>query len=267
MRNRRAITFLGLAIILGLVASFVAQRWLESQRPIALRDGTTTRSVVVARMDAGVGSALSAELVQTADWPEKHVPVGAFAKPSALDGRVVRRALAAGEPVLESSLLPSGAAAGLLSVIGENRRAVSVKVDDVIGVAGFVRPGARVDVLATLRRIDQPNSMPYSKVILQDVPVLAVDQRMEEAKNGEPELVNVVTLEVDPSQSEQLIYSAHEGRLQLALRNPGDNEIVKTSSIGVADLLSTGHRRKNGHIKAGPSVEVLRGSTREIKGL
>jgi Flp pilus assembly protein CpaB len=114
-----------------------------------------------------------------------------------------------------------------------------------------------------LRRVDQSQKLPYSKVVLQDVPVLAIDQKMEEAENGEPKLVSVVTLQVSPEQAEQLIYSSHEGRLQLALRSPADREIVPTTSVGVADVLG-GRRspapalaRKN----SGLGVEVLRGAT------
>jgi pilus assembly protein CpaB len=114
----------------------------------------------------------------------------------------------------------------------------------VIGVAGFVVPGSRVDVMATIRRVDQDRAIPFSKLILQDVRVLAVDQKLEEVKSGEPELVNVVTLEVDPLQAEHLIYAAHEGRLQLALRAPGDDAEIATRSIGVADLLD-GNRPRN----------------------
>jgi pilus assembly protein CpaB len=181
---------------------------------------------------------------------------------------VLRRALAAGEPVLEAYLLPPGSEAGLPGVIDDKYRAVSVKVDPVIGVAGFVRPGARVDVLATLRRVDQPDNIPYSKVILQDVRVLAIDQKLEEAKNGEPELVSVVTLEVAPESAEKLIYSAHEGRLQLALRKPGDDEVVRTDAVGVADLLGRQAAPKPQVARSyAPStqVEVIRGSDRSYK--
>jgi pilus assembly protein CpaB len=101
--------------------------------------------------------------------------------------------------------------------------------------------------MATIRRVDRKRAIPYSKVILQDVRVLAVDQKLEEVKSGDPELVNVVTLEVSPVQAEHLIYAAHEGRLQLALRSPGDDEKVASRSIGVSDLLdgpSSGKAKK-----------------------
>jgi pilus assembly protein CpaB len=262
MQKRRALLFLALSALLATAAVLTARRFVERSRAVVEAPVETTR-VVVVRADVPVGSALSRTQLADVEWPRRLLPQGTFSDPGLLEGRVLRRALAAGEPVLEVSLLPQGAEAGLVSVISEKQRAVSVKVDPVIGVAGFVTPGSRVDVLATLRRVDQSQKLPYSKVVLQDVPVLAIDQKMEEAENGEPKLVSVVTLQVSPEQAEQLIYSSHEGRLQLALRSPADREIVPTTSVGVADVLG-GRRspapalaRKN----SGLGVEVLRGAT------
>ena len=143
-------------------------------------------------------------------------------------------------------------------MIGEDYRAVSVKVDAVVGVAGFVKPGARVDVLATLRRAGQPN---FSNVILQDVRILAVDQTMEQLDDGKPELVNVVTLEVDTEQAQRLVHAAHEGRLQLALRNPGDERLVETRAVGPQDLFGPAPRQpQTRKSPSRPEVEVIRGS-------
>jgi pilus assembly protein CpaB len=218
--------------------------------------------VVIARSDIAIGTALAPHQLETARWARSLVPEGTQATPERLAGRVLRRAVAKGEPILEALLLPEGAKAGLAPVIPEKRRAVSVKVDPVIGVAGFVHPGTRVDVLATLRRVDQRSKLPYSKLILQDVPVLAIDQKLEEGREGEPQLVSVVTLEVSPAEAEQLIYSSHEGRLQLALRSPGDREVVVTHSVGVADLLpSRVVARARAPARRGIGVQVLKGST------
>jgi pilus assembly protein CpaB len=191
----------------------------------------------------------------------------------AATGRVARRPIAAGEPIVETALFERGAEGGLGAVIEPSRRALSVKVDSVIGVAGFVKPGSRVDVLTTLRRVDQDKATPYSKVILQDVRVLAVDQKLEEARDGKPELVNVVTLEVDPGQAEHLIYAAHEGRLQLALRTPGDSEMIETRGANVADVL--GDRQEKAQLASAPvartaarvgtRVQVLRGAKLEVQ--
>jgi pilus assembly protein CpaB len=267
MQNRRGLLFLGLALLLGVVAAGVAQRWMTSHA-LKAPDGVETGKVIVARVDLSVASSLSERQLQAVEWPKAHVPGGAFFDANALDGRVLRRPIAAGEPVLESALFEAGAEGGLAALIEPNRRAVSVKVDSVIGVAGFVKPGARVDILATVRRIDEEKPIPYSKVILQDVRVLAVDQKLEEARDGDPELVNVVTVEVGPSEAEHLIYAAHEGKLQLALRTPGDDEIVETKSVGVADLLGgkpDNARKPTQLARRSTSVQIIRGSKVEVK--
>jgi pilus assembly protein CpaB len=256
--TQRSLLFFGLALVFGGGAAFTARD--------VFRDGSTTaeaaviemRPVVIARVDLATGAVLREQQFEVVDWPASYVPDGAFGSTDLLKDRVPRRAIRAGEPVLEAILLAPGSEAGLVAVIGEKVRAVSVKVDPVIGVAGFVRPGARVDVLATLRRIDRAKPLPYSKVILQDVKVLAIDQKMETADNGDAELVSVVTLEVTTTQAEQLIYAAHEGKLQLALRGPGDDEIIKTRAVGVADLL--GAPRKKGAATARTRVQVVKGA-------
>ncbi len=267
MQNRRALLFLVLAVALGVGAAFTAQRWLEDQRrqPIEAKRATT-QPVTVVRQDTSVGSLLNERELATVDWPLEYVPQGAYVNPSQLNGRVLRRPLAAGEPVLESALLPEGAQGGLVSVIDPTQRAISVKVDPVIGVAGFVTPGAHVDVLVTIKRVDT-DGLPYSKVILQDVQVLAIDQKLEEAKEGDPILVQVVTLEVSPEQAERLTYAAHEGKLQLALRNPSDRELVDTRSVGVSDVLGIRRRVSRGKPRAvsTTNVEVIKGAQLSVQ--
>lgn len=235
MQNRRGLIFIGLALIMGLVAAWFTQR-LVSEPTAAQQADLRTTSVVVVRADVPMAATLTERFLTTAEWPVENVPPGALTTTNAAVGRVVRRPLAAGEPVLETALFEMGASGGLRAVIALNHRAVTVKVDSVIGVAGFVTPGARVDVMATIRRIDRKNALPYSKVILQNIRVLAVDQRLEEVQTSDPEIVSVVTLEVSPQQAQHLVYAAHEGRLQLAMRSPGDDAEVRMKSVGVADV-------------------------------
>jgi pilus assembly protein CpaB len=271
LQNRRAFFVLILAIVLGAGAALTAKRWLEEQ--LVLRPGPEAekaRPITVVRSDVAVGSALSEGDLITVDWPVEFAPEGAFSSPEEVAGRVLRRPLAGGEPVLESALLPEGARGGLVSVIDPSRRAVSVKVDPVVGVAGFVVPGSHVDVLATLRRqgggASGSSSQAVSKVVLQDVQVLAIDQRLEEAKgSSRPELVQVVTLEVSPEQAEKLTFVAHEGKLQLALRNPDDREIVVTQSVGaneVLDVKPPPPPKARPRVAAAPktNVEVIKGA-------
>ena len=269
MQNRRGLIFLGLAVLLGLGAAFVAREF-TGNNAAAQAAGVPTQSVVVARADVGTANALTPAELTLVDWPAALVPAGSIHSVAGAEGRVTRRPLVAGEPVLESALFAAGTDGGLPAVISPKHRAVSVKVDSVIGVAGFVKPGSRVDVLATVRRVDQQKSLPYSKVILQDVKVLAIDQKLEEARDGDAQLVSVVTLEVEPEAAQKLIYSAHEGKLQLALRTPGDDDKLELASTGVRDVL--GAPKKAAKPKpfarahtGGTAVQVIRGSKVETK--
>ena len=255
MKNRRAILFLILACVCGGGAAFTAQQLLENQQPEVVEQRFETTSVAVATQPINAASEIVGEFVEVVDWPEDHVPEGYFATSEDVAGRVAKRALTIGEPILESALLPIGAQAGLASIIDDKHRAVSVKVDPIVGVAGFVTPGSTVDVLVTVRRVDWTNQAPYAKTVLQNVKVLAIDQKTEEAKNGDPELVSVVTLEVDPQQAEKLTYMAHEGQLQLALRNPKDHEVAKTPGVTVASLVGGNVKRR-----AATTVQVLKGT-------
>jgi pilus assembly protein CpaB len=260
MQNRRALIFFAFAILFGVAAAFTAHRALESRvanTPEAAPIETV--EVVITRTDQTTGSVLTAAALTTVDWPKEFAPQGIFVETDMLHGRVLRHALAAGEPVLDGALLPEGSAGGLLSVIAEDKRAVSVKVDQIIGVAGFVSPGARVDVLGTVRDLRDKDKLPYTKSVLQDVRVLAIDQKMEEAETGQPELVSVVTLEVEPKDAEKLIYSAHEGRLQLALRSPSDHETVKTAGVSFSDILARRRTTSKGRRKA--TVQIVSGSS------
>lgn len=263
MHNRRGLIFLGLAVIMGLAAAWIATRLAPTSAQATVAVVETT-PVVVVRSDVPVATSLTDAQLKLVQWPSELVPAGALGSIDGAKNRIARRPLATGEPVLESALFQAGAAGGLGAVIADKHRAVSVKVDNVIGVAGFVVPGSRVDVMATIRRVDQDRAIPFSKLILQDVRVLAVDQKLEEVKSGDPELVNVVTLEVDPLQAEQLIYAAHEGRLQLALRAPGDDAEVKTRSIQVADLFD-GNRPRNVAASTGGGTKIIRGTEVETK--
>jgi pilus assembly protein CpaB len=266
MQNRNGLIFLGLAIALGLAAAFAAQRWVANQAPVATRQVETV-SVVVARSDLPIASTLNARQLEVVAWPKDYTPQGALANVELAAGRVLRRPVAKGEALVESALFDKGKDGGLPAVITSKRRAMSVKVDPVIGVAGFVKPGTRVDVLATLRRIDWRKPLPYSRAILQDVRVLAIDQKLEQVRDGEPELVSVVTLEVEPDQAQKLTYASHEGRLQLAMRSPGDDEVVRSRSISVAALLDSGSSRSKGTAVASVSsrVQIIRGAKAETK--
>jgi len=256
MKNKRPFILFGLALAFGLGAAFIAQRTLEMQPGQESQAAVETTSVVISKLDLPMASTIKAEHLDLVEWPTEYLPAGVFTDASQLEGRVLRRPFAEGEALRENGILPKDSAGGLEAVIEPNQRAVSVKVDPIVGVAGFVTPGSRVDVLATLRRLDWKSKQPYAKAVLQNVRVLAIDQKLEEIGGAEPELVSVVTLEVDPAEAEKLTFMSHEGKLQLALRSPADVEKIKTRGVTVASLLgSTGSKRAPSR-----SLQVVKGT-------
>ena len=219
MKNRRAILFLTLSAICGLLTAFAAPSLLESPAP-AVEDKVP---VVVAGGPAPLGSGVENAQPKLARWPAELIPAGAFQDPSQLEGRVLARALVKDEAILESTLLPPGAAAGLDSLIHESARAVSVHVDQFVGVAGFVQPGSRVDVLSTFTPASSEDSSGRSvtRAVLQNLRVLAVDTRLERSGEATQE-VQVATLEVSPEEAQVLAHAETQGPIKLALRNPKD---------------------------------------------
>jgi pilus assembly protein CpaB len=254
----RAVIFLALALACATGAVWLARSAFDRARPAPQTSGVDLGAVVVAAAELPAGQPVTAKQTAVRDWPAAYLPSGHFANSADVDGRVLRRALRENEPLLETDLLPAGTDGGLPALIQDDHRAVSVKVDAVVGVAGFVKPGSRVDVIATLQRVDQTHPVPETRIILQDLRVLAIDQTLEQRDNGEARTVNVVTLEVDPEESQKLAYAAAEGSLQLALRNPTDGEVRQTRKMSVSDLLAG---PRGPEAARGPQVETIRGST------
>lgn len=257
MMHRRSILFLALAILFGTGAAFAARSYIAERTTLPVVEAPQLAPVATAAREVPAGRSLVAQDVLMVAWPVEHVPAGAVADPNQLLDRVVSRAVSEGEPLLESALLPEGSAAGLPALISPDHRAISVKVDAVVGVAGFVQPGARVDVLATFRNTSGGN---FSNLILQDVRVLAVDQTMDIEKDGAPKVVNVATLEVSPGEAERLVHSAHEGRLQLALRGPGDEAVLKTRAVRAEDLMGRKPAKPKAAPKQGSRMQVIKGT-------
>ena len=239
MVNRRPLIFALLALSFGLSGAYANYTWINN-RPSP--EGAVqvvapeTTPVWIAKADISAGQKIPARDVESIEWPSALLPPGSFAGDASPLGRVPKRAIVAGEPILASALLPEGTSGGLSPIIAEGMRAVAVPVDEVVGIAGFVKPGSHVDVLATVRDRSGSGST-FSKVILQNVKVLAIDQSLDaKSTNAEPKLVSVVTLEVSPPNAQSLVFAAHEGELQLALRNPIDTKSVKTSAISATSL-------------------------------
>jgi pilus assembly protein CpaB len=186
-----------------------------------------------------IGAEVRREDLRVIEWPANSVPANAISNPEEIVGRGLIMPVIQNEPILPMKLASKEAGSGLPPVIPPGQRAVSVRVNEVIGVAGYVTPGTRVDVVATVSPTQNQQDM-TSKVILTDVAVLAAGTKIErDAEKDKPVAVNVVTLLVSPDESERLTLAANEGKIQLALRNPLDKESPKTLGIKSAALLGT----------------------------
>ncbi|WP_256203687.1 Flp pilus assembly protein CpaB [Nitrosomonas sp. Nm58] len=248
------------SLLLGVAAVVVAGKWINQQV------GIDASRVVVAAQDINVGTRLTADLMKTIDWPSGSIPTGSFNDLTLLDSRVVKVNLQRGEPLLEGKLAPEGTAGGLSGVIPDGKRAITVRVNDVVGVAGFALPGNLVDILVNIKE-DYKN--PVSKIVLEQILVLAVAQDLgrDETK---PKVVNAVTLEVTPEQAERLDLARSVGTLSLVLRNQIDKSFGSTDGIRTHDLLGTKmatveakpEDKKIVYKSVGtpkPSVEIIRG--------
>lgn len=237
MKNTRALLMVGISLLAGLLAILFAARWLNQQTSIA------TRKVAVAATDLGVGQQIGADQIKLVDWPSGAVPAGAFADAAALQDRVSRTNMLRDEPILESKLAPKGTKGGLSAVIAEGKRAITVRVNEVVGVAGFALPGNYVDVIVNTKDERQEKAdQSISKIVLEKILVLAVAQEATR-DDTKPKVVNAVTLEVTPEQAEAIDLARNIGQLSLVLRNQVDRDGVTTSGITKDGLLRIDPRR------------------------
>jgi pilus assembly protein CpaB len=195
--------------------------------------------VAVASTDISLGQRLTPELMEMVDWPSRSVPPGAFQQLNGLDGRVLKTNMLRGEPVLQAKLAPVGTQGGLSAVIGDGKRAITVRVNDVIGVAGFALPGNYVDIIVNTQRESNDTAArdnSISKIVLERILVLAVAQEVGR-DDTKPRVVNAVTLEVTPHQAEKIDLARSVGTLSLVLRNQIDPLVSDTSGVTKTSLL------------------------------
>ena len=226
------------ALASGLLAGYAALVYV-SQEPAPLEAAAApARTIVVANRDLPAGTVLRREDVKTVGWPGSAVPEGIATQAGEVVGRGLIVEVRENEPVVGWKLAQPEAGGGLSITIPEGMRAVSVRVDEVVGVAGFVLPGTRVDVLATVMP-GSDRTQTTTRIILQNVRALAADQRYQQDVDGEPRYVTVVTLLVTPEQAEALTLAATEGRIQLALRNTLDEAESETSGRRITTLVTS----------------------------
>jgi pilus assembly protein CpaB len=233
----RVFIVLALAVVAGGTFAFATYRYIQ-QIP-AKTVSLPTRPVVVAATNLDIGAEIAKKDVRAIDWPADSVPAGSFSNPDELVGRGMIMPVIPNEPILPNKIASKDEGAGLPPAIPPGMRALSVRVNDVIGVAGYVLPGTRVDVVATVSPTDQHTDI-TSKVILPNVQVLAAGTKIErDGDDNKPIAVSVVTLLVDPVQAERLTLASTEGKIQLALRNPLDKTMPLTPGIRPAALLGS----------------------------
>ncbi|MDD4926056.1 MAG: Flp pilus assembly protein CpaB [Methylotenera sp.] len=234
MKNPRAFVMIVISVGIGLGAVVLASNWVSKQTKVA------SDKVVVAASDIDLGTPLTPQMLKVADWPKGSVPAGATDDVKTLDTRVVKVSLLRGEPVLESKLALVGATGGLSAVIAQGNRAITVRVNDVVGVAGFALPGNYVDIVVNTEdesiKAENVNKS-ISKIVLEHILVLAVAQE-QVRDDTKPKVVNAVTLEVTPEQAEKLDLARSVGTLSLVLRNQVDNGVVTTAGSTKKNLLN-----------------------------
>jgi pilus assembly protein CpaB len=215
---RKSLLPLLVAIVLGLGAAVFAKNWMKNRIEAVEAEKRNGVLVVVATAEIAFGQKIRAEMVRTVGWPRDSLPEGVFNDPAEVIGRIANQKLVPGEAILKARTVGNAGGSSLSALIEPGKRAVAVRVNDVVGVGGFLLPGNRVDVLAT-RELDRNKAV--TRTLLQNVKVLAVDQTAAPEKD-KPVVSRAVTLEVDPRQAELLVQATEEGTVQMALRNPDE---------------------------------------------
>ena len=273
MNQNRMILGLAVAVVVAFVLSTFVYR--EFQKASSVKP-VVTQHIVVAAKPLTLGTRVDASNLRLIPWPAGEAVAGMFTRIEDCADRALMSDVAANELVLDNKLAPKEAGAGLPAVIPQGMRALSVAVNDVVGVAGFVTPGTMVDVLVT-GKIENGSrgEDTITRTILENVRVLAAGQKIEQDREGKPQTVPVITLLVSPEDAGRLAMASTEGKIQLALRNTVDTKRVGPPSILEANLFSGGAPAPKSpapvKVVARPApaspyvIEVITGNKRENK--
>lgn len=240
MGNWKAFAPILLSLVIALTGSIFLYRWINART--APRQTVQVSSeavpVIVAAVDLAWGAKLTPEMVKKAPYLKESLPAGYFTEPADLNDRIVVSALKQGDPIVEHRLAPIDVKTGGVSaILSQGKRAIAVKGDKVIGISGFINPRNRVDVLATMT--DPATKKEKTKLVLENILVLATGSLMETNGKGDPSPVDVYTLEVSPEEGEKLALAATMGKLQFALRNVTDAKPVLTKGATISKTLAS----------------------------
>jgi pilus assembly protein CpaB len=261
------------ALLLAILVSGLFTFWLSKKftRPSASNSGRRQYVVTAKTMDAG--EALHSANLKLIDWPTSMPLDGAFIKADQVEGRLLLYPLSSGEPILERQLAPAGASVGLATRIPDGMRAISLRSDQVVGVAGFLLPGTHVDVLVTFHTPGSPD--PVTSTVLQDAQILATGQKMQPDPDGKPGVSDVVTLLAKPADAERLVLASTQGTIHFILRNGSDRLLSTNKPASLAELGDT--TKPKPPVRIAPrlvvtntrpkqySVEVLRGDKQTLE--
>ncbi len=237
----KAIGFLVLliALVSGLFASAAVMKYMKNQRQaLTSETATTTAKIIVAQKEIPVGTTIRSEHISLVERPKKNLPESGFAETKLVIDRMVKSTIYNGEIVLNERLVEPGAPGGLPALIPEGMRAVTLRVDDTISVGGFVQPGYHVDIVTTID-FHGVNEETVSKVILQNIRVVATGQEIERKEDKKSKVVPTVTVLVDLEQAERLVLAANAGTIRLVLRNHRDESEKPTDGVKLSNLIST----------------------------
>ena len=236
------------ALVLSLVCSGLFTLWLGRTFFKPKAAGAGTQRYIAATENIEPGQVLANANLKLVDWPANVPLTGAFVKPEEVSGRTLLYPLAAGQPILDRDLAAPGASNGLSTRIPDGMRAISLKTDQVVGVAGFLLPGTRVDVLVTYHTPSLQS--PVTSTVLQDAQVLATGQKMQPDPEGKPTTSDVVTLLVTPGDAERVVLASAQGSVHFVLRNGQDHAQRDDSPAQISELGSVGEMKSEPRVVA-----------------
>jgi pilus assembly protein CpaB len=243
-----------LGVVFAGIAAFMTLGILtDKDEPVKVEK--TTAPIVVATKEISRGEVIGIEHVKTIEWPKDTLPEGAFTKKGQAVGQLARHLIYPNDPLTQQKLLDTNAPSVLSLLIPPGRRAISVKVNEVTGISGFIAPGSHVDVLLSVGGRRDEEAGPRTRTVLQDVEVLAIAQSIEQ-KDNKPVVVNTVTLNVTPRDAERITLASHEGALQMVMRNDRDSAQIYSAGISLEHIIG------NAVAGDGRSVELIRGVSR-----